>query len=69
MTATLYTYEEALRLAADYHRNPIKDKLYQRTSRLGASVAEYLAWKRLSGAAESSLVTCESYLARLAVST
>ncbi|MCR4339119.1 MAG: tyrosine-type recombinase/integrase, partial [Gemmatimonadaceae bacterium] len=33
------------------------------------SVAEYLAWKRLSGAAESSLVTCESYLARLAVST
>lgn len=65
MTAQLYTLAEAM----EYIRHPTVNKSYQRTTRLGGSVADYLAWKRLSGAAESSLVTCESYLARLAVST
>ena len=66
MTAVLYTREEAIRLGAEYYRHPIKDKSYQQMSRLGAAVAEYLARKRLSGAAEATLVTTESDLARLA---
>lgn len=69
MSAQLYTREEAIRLGAEYHRHPTKNKAYQQMSRLGASVAEYLAWKRLSGASEATLVTTESDLARLAVET
>ena len=62
MTAALYTLSEAM----EYLRHPTKNLAYQQMSRLGASVAEYLAWKRLSGASEATLVTTESDLARLA---
>lgn len=65
MSATLYTAEQWRAIV----RNPTKNRAYQQTSRLGASVAEYLAWKRLSGASEATLVTYESDLARLAVET
>ena len=62
MSAALYTLSEAM----EYLRHPTKNLAYQQMSRLGASVAEYLAWKRLSGASEATLVTTESDLARLA---
>src|SRR3990167_11081126 len=65
MSAVLYTAAEWQAIV----RSPTKNKAYQRTSRLGASVAEYLAWKALSGASEATLVTCESDLARHAVET
>lgn len=65
MSAVLYTAAEWQAIL----RDPIKKKAYQRDTRLGPSVAEYLAWKRLSGAAEASLVTAESDLARLCVET
>lgn len=44
----------------------IRDKTYQRETRLGSSVADYLAWKRFR-ASERTLVIYEGYLARLCI--
>jgi site-specific recombinase XerD len=48
-------------------RDAIQDRRYQSETRLGGSVASYLAWKRLS-ASERTLVIYEGYLARLCIS-
>jgi len=47
-------------------RDEIKDRSYLAT-RLGPAVQDFLAWKRLSGAAERTLDQCERDLARLAL--
>lgn len=72
MTATLansgrrdtrrLTFAEWSRIVND----PTKDKAYQRVTRLGASVARYLAWKRPS-ASERTLEIYEGYLAALCI--
>lgn len=55
-----------LSMAARMLLDAIRDRTYQRDTRLGGSVAQYLAWKRLS-ASERTLVIYEGYLARLCV--
>lgn len=50
---------------AAYHRDPTKDKSYQRNSRLGPTVRDYLAWKRIGRTAETTLDGYERTLARL----
>lgn len=47
-------------------RELIRDRSYQRETRLGGAVAEYLAWARLR-LAPRSLVIYEGYLARLCI--
>lgn len=44
----------------------IRDRSYQRETRLGGAVAKYLAWKKLSASART-LVIYEGYLARLCI--
>lgn len=51
---------------ADIVRDPTRSREYQSSTRLGASVASYLAWKRPS-ASERTLVIYEGYLAALCV--
>jgi len=61
--------EEPRYTAAEWSRildDPTKDKAYQRVSRLGGSVANYLAWKNRE-ASERTLVKYELYLATLCV--
>lgn len=55
-----YTLLEAARILSD----PTRDNAYQSETRLGSSVASYLAWKRPS-AAERTLTIYEGYLAAL----
>ncbi|MDD1677919.1 MAG: tyrosine-type recombinase/integrase, partial [Methanomicrobiales archaeon] len=55
-----------LATAARMLREAIIDRSYQRETRLGGAVAQYLAWKRLSASART-LVIYEGYLARLCV--
>lgn len=55
-----YTLDEWARIVSD----PTRDNAYQRTTRLGSSVASYLAWKRPS-ASERTLTIYEGYLAAL----
>lgn len=43
----------------------IRSKAYQTETRLGPSVAQYLAWKRMSGAADTTLSAYEFVLALL----
>jgi site-specific recombinase XerD len=50
---------------AAYHRDPTKDNAYQRNSRLGPVVRDYLAWKRVGRSAEATLDAYERTLARL----
>lgn len=50
---------------AAYHRDPTKNKDYQRNSRLGLHVRDYLAWKRIGRTAEITLDGYERNLARL----
>lgn len=52
---------------AEMMRSPTKDQSYQTKTRLGSSVADYLAFKRMSGAAEATLSQYERDLARLCV--
>lgn len=61
-TVTLQTLADAARLLHD----AVRDRRYQRETKLGASVADYLAWKRLSSS-ERTLAIYEGYLARLCV--
>lgn len=56
----LMTFEQWARIVSD----PTRDNAYQRTTRLGSSVASYLAWKRPS-ASERTLTIYEGYLAAL----
>ena len=44
----------------------MRDKTYQRDTKLGEAVAKYLAWKQFR-ASERTLIIYEGYLARLAV--
>jgi hypothetical protein len=53
---------------AQMMREPLRDRSYQLT-RLGAAVTDFLAWKRLEGAAERTLDQYERDLARPAPST
>ena len=50
---------------AAYHRDPTKNKDYQRNSRLGPPVRDFLAWKRIGRTAEITLDGYERNLARL----
>jgi len=50
---------------ASYHRDPTKNKDYQRNSRLGPVIRDYLAWKRHGRTAEITLDGYERNLARL----
>lgn len=50
---------------AAYHRDPTKNKDYQRNSRLGPYVRDFLAWKRLGRTKEITLDGYERNLARL----
>lgn len=52
--------------AARIIHDAIRDRSYQRETRLGSSVAKYLAWKKLR-ASERTLVIYEGYLARLCI--
>lgn len=61
--APLFTLDEALRIL----RDPTKDQSYLSTTRLGPVIREYLAWKRLSNAADRTLDQYERDLAVLAV--
>jgi site-specific recombinase XerD len=66
VTATVeprFTLEEALRIL----RDPTKDLSYLSTTRLGPVIREYLAWKKLSNAADRTLDQYERDLALLAV--
>ena len=47
-------------------REPLKDQAYRATG-LGPAVTDFLAWKRLDGAAEETLDTYERDLARACV--
>jgi integrase len=62
MTTAALTLPELARMMAA----AITDRSYQRDTRLGASVADYLAWKKFR-AAERTLTIYEGYLARLCV--
>lgn len=55
-----FTLDEWSRIVSD----PTRDNAYQRITRLGSSVARYLAWKRPS-ASERTLEIYEGYLAAL----
>lgn len=57
-----FTSDEWWRIVSD----PTRDNAYQRVTRLGGSVARYLAWKRPS-ASERTLEIYEGYLAALCV--
>lgn len=67
-SATASRVVDEPRFTADEWRSilgdPIRDKAYQRTTRLGGSVRDYLVWKRPE-AAERSLEIYEGYLAEL----
>lgn len=60
------TYGLTLADAARIIHDAIQNRSYQRETRLGGAVAQYLAWKRLSASART-LVIYEGYLARLCV--
>lgn len=63
MTTLLLTASEwATRM-----QNPLRDHSYQQT-KLGPAIVEYLAWKKLSGAAARTLEDYERDLARVALS-
>jgi hypothetical protein len=57
-----FTLDEWSRIVSD----PTRDNAYQRISRLGGSVRDYLAWKTPS-ASERTLVIYEGYLAALCI--
>ena len=57
-----FTLAESSRILSD----PTRDSAYQRATRLGSSVANYLAWKNRE-ASERTLVKYELYLATLCV--
>lgn len=58
-----FTLEEALRIL----RDPTQDDRYLRTTRLGPVIRDYLAWKKLSNAADRTLDQYERDLAALAI--
>jgi integrase/recombinase XerC len=64
LTATLELYDLTSADLARMMREAIQDRRYQRDTRLGCAVADYLAWARLR-LAPRSLVIYEGYLARL----
>src|SRR4051812_1396760 len=57
-----FTFDEWSRIVSD----PTRDNAYQRVTRLGGSVRDYLAWKKPS-ASERTLRIYEGYLAALCV--
>lgn len=61
MSAAVLTRRDALRIL----RADTKNKDYQSSSRLGEAVAQYLAWKEMSGAKPRTLEAYEYILARL----
>ena len=62
MTGRLVTLEQAARML----RHPTRDHSYQQT-RLGPPIRAYLAWKRMSRAADRTLDQYERDLARMAI--